>query len=348
MPLISIIIATYNSQRRIAGAIESILSSGFTDYELIIVNDGSDDKTEEIVQSFITPGGKIKLITQENSGPGGARNRGVKAAAGEYVLIIDDDDELSQNALSFYAEAAQGKPDIIISGYYMKRARAKTLFSSERLSLYTHRSFLAIIPDIISAHLGYITWNKLYKKSIIDEFDIKFTDYRSCEDRLFNLAFYKRVNKAEIIPDPLYVYHQHADGGLNNKFLENRKQSLDEFYRSVASLYDSPPGAYAEDIFAQAYIKGIYACIISTFGDGCDKSRRQKREYIKDAISGENVIHALKKARPSAGMLLPVLCLKSRSAALCTLCARLINFADAHVHSLFMKLKHNKQEIKNG
>ncbi len=342
MPQISIIIATYNSEKHIAGAIENVLSSEFDDFELIIVNDGSTDKTSRIVHEYTAKDSRIMLIEQQNTGPGGARNTGLAAARGEYVLMIDDDDALGEKALLQYSLAAEKNPDIVIGGYIMRQNGAETLFCTDDISGYTHSAFLSLMPDIIDAHLGYITWNKLYKKSVIDDNNIRFTDYKSCEDRLFNIEFYRCVQKFIIISNPLYVYTLHESSGLNNKFLPDRKASLDDFYNSIHALYDDGCPKRAESVFANAYIKGVYALIISTRHQSCALSKKQKRAYVKAAVCGENARAAVKSAKPGLKMLLPVLCIKSKCVLLCTLCARLISFADDNLHLLFMKLKHGK------
>lgn len=342
MPQISIIISTYNSEKYISKTVKDVLASKFCDYELIIVNDGSTDGTSKILSKLALCDERIKIIEQENTGPGGARNAGLCAAVGEYVLLLDDDDALGKKALLQYSEAAQNSPDIVIGGYIMCRDEKQTEFKTDDISGYTHAAFLALLPDIIDSHLGYIVWNKLYKKSVIDEFGIRFTDYRSCEDRLFNIEFYRRVKKFTIISNPLYIYTLHAQSGLNNKFLPDRAASLDDFYSSIRALYENGCPKHAENIFANAYIKGIYALIISTFHTSCQLSKQQKRDYIKNAVCGENAALAVKSAKPGVKMLIPTLCLKIKSVKLCTLCARLINYTDQNFHSLFMKLKHGK------
>ena len=101
-PLFSVIIPLYNKELIIEHTIRSVLSQSFTNFEVIIVNDGSTDHGMDIVYTIIDP--RIVLIEQENGGPSKARNTGVRNAKGEWVLFLDADDELFPNALSVFSE----------------------------------------------------------------------------------------------------------------------------------------------------------------------------------------------------------------------------------------------------
>lgn len=111
MTKISVILPVYNSQKFIKQAIESVLGQTFTDFELIIVNDGSTDSTLEIISDFKDK--RIRLISQQNQGPGAARNNALKVAEGDYVMFLDSDDWYSKDALeTAYHEAVRLNTDM--------------------------------------------------------------------------------------------------------------------------------------------------------------------------------------------------------------------------------------------
>lgn len=343
MPKISIIMAAFNSADYIANAIDSILSQDFSNFELIVINDGSTDNTKLIIENYKAIDDRIILINQENNGPGAARNAGIKKAGGEYLLIIDSDDKLNKSALSEFNNATLQEPDLVACGYYMQEDNGSPkLFTLDSFSTYTHSSFLNLLPSIINAHLGYITWNKLYKKSIIDKYNIEFTEFKSCEDRLFNISYYRYVNKFCFTDKPLYTYFVRGDSGLNTKFLPDRADSLDEFYKSILTLYENKIDDTAIAVYSNAYIKGIYATILSTFHESCSLTKKEKKQYIKSLICRHNVKTATKSGKKNISMFIPIICLKTRSVNLNIFCAKLIKFADTKMHSLFMKLKHRK------
>lgn len=110
-PLISVIIPAYNYAHMLPRALESVLSQLADDIEIIVVNDGSTDNTEQILLDFFTKNPAIKVYHQENSGAAAARNHGIRMSAGKYVLLLDADDALTDNALSLLREAIVLYPD---------------------------------------------------------------------------------------------------------------------------------------------------------------------------------------------------------------------------------------------
>ena len=120
MTRFSVIIAAYNSANYIGQTIDSVLSQTFTDYELIVVDDGSTDQTQHILQSY---GTRIKTMYQMNQGPRVAYNTGVSSANGEYIAFLDHDDLFLPNALETYYKIIRAfdSPPLIIG--CMKRFR---------------------------------------------------------------------------------------------------------------------------------------------------------------------------------------------------------------------------------
>lgn len=116
--LFSIIVPMYNVEQYAKQCIESVLHQTFTDYELIIVNDGSTDHTASIVNEYVGADKRVRVIHKENGGLVSARKAGSRVAGGEYVVALDGDDWLEPGYLSDLAAAAEdGNPDVVISGY---------------------------------------------------------------------------------------------------------------------------------------------------------------------------------------------------------------------------------------
>lgn len=118
--LFSIIIPTYNYANFLKHALQSAFEQHYKDFEVIVVDDGSTDNTLEVCQAFKNHYGKqINVIQQANAGPGAARNRGIDAAKGEFLLFLDADDELDRDALSYYRKAISDnrQAECIIAGH---------------------------------------------------------------------------------------------------------------------------------------------------------------------------------------------------------------------------------------
>lgn len=125
--MISVIIPLYNKETIIEKSLNSVLKQDYDDFEIIIVNDGSTDKSAEIVQSIKDP--CIRLIEQENGGPSKARNTGVKHAKGEWIVFLDADDELLPGALKHYSALIEKNKDcdFIASSFYNFNGKEKRL-----------------------------------------------------------------------------------------------------------------------------------------------------------------------------------------------------------------------------
>ena len=117
-PLVSVIMPAYNAEKYIDEAIDSVISQTFANWELIIVNDGSTDDTQKIVEAYVSSDTRIKLINQENKRLGAARNEGIKNANGEWVAFLDADDLWINTKLEKQLAAAAEQPDagVIFTG----------------------------------------------------------------------------------------------------------------------------------------------------------------------------------------------------------------------------------------
>lgn len=117
MPRISVIMPTYNRARFLGDAIRSVLAQTLTDFEVIVVDDGSTDNTSEIVRAFADP--RVKYLRQDNQGPAGARNNGIRASTGEYVSFLDSDDTFLPRKLEIQARALDLEYDLgLVAGGY--------------------------------------------------------------------------------------------------------------------------------------------------------------------------------------------------------------------------------------
>lgn len=174
-PQISVIIPLYNKEAIIERSLRSVLSQNYQDFDVVIVNDGSTDRSMEIVRSIQDP--RIVLIEQENGGPSKARNTGVKYAKGEWVIFLDADDELLPNALSHLYALTRVHPEAnIIDGSFIVKSRdteQKKTFS-DRIIKNNYKSFFyrETLPS---------TGHTLFKSDLLKSFPYN-TSIRRYED----------------------------------------------------------------------------------------------------------------------------------------------------------------------
>ncbi len=169
-PEVSLIIPAYNAQDYIARSIDSALASNFDDLEIIIVDDGSTDKTYEILEWYAQNYPNVRIAKKENSGAHDARNYGIKMAQGKYIQFMDSDDVIRPNMINrLYDEIKKNKCEIAVGNYYL---RADVYYLQGADVKFKENCPLDIdeyLDKMPSSTVGFVIWYKLYDASVIKE-----------------------------------------------------------------------------------------------------------------------------------------------------------------------------------
>lgn len=223
---ISIILPVYNEEKYIKEAIQSVLAQSLSDFELIIVDDGSTDSTLEIINSFNDK--RIRLITQSNQGPGASRNRALEIASGDYVMFLDGDDYYCSDALkTAYDEITSKNTDISIFQiikYDGKEYSQNTWFNLDNFpeefenTVFNPHECGDFLFDIsVSAA------QKIFRREFLFEINAKFPEGIYFEDMPFFFYTFLKAQRVSIIKRHLYVRRKH-DGSItesvDSKFLD--------------------------------------------------------------------------------------------------------------------------------
>lgn len=246
--LVSIIIPVYNKQDFLDECIKSVSTQDYDELEIIIVNDGSTDKSEEIIEKWIIHDSRIKYINQSNKGVATARNRGISIAKGDYIFLLDADDLLEENAISKLLKyTKKTKADIVIGNYYERHGETLIKKSNYRKKLISNSELLKIDTKldmfIINDRPMAMAGNKLYRLDFIRKNKIKFIDNVIAEDRLFNLICYIHNPVIQIAPEYTYIYNVYEDSRSRTVNSNYTNESISLFlyfysYLKRASLLD--------------------------------------------------------------------------------------------------------------
>lgn len=206
---VSIIIPVYNRESTIERCLDSILTQTYKNLEVLIINDGSTDRSGEIINAYALKDSRILAITKENSGVSDSRNFGLKAAHGDYIQFADSDDWLPERATELLVEALEkNRSDMVIADYC--RVRGRQLYQSgaiENAGTLTRAEFAQVMMEKASDFYYGVVWNKLYRRKIIKKYKLQFSEeLQWCEDFLFNLEYLKYTAKVEVIKEPVYYY----------------------------------------------------------------------------------------------------------------------------------------------
>ena len=209
---ISIIIPVYNVEQYIDKCVQSILKQDYTNWELILVNDGSRDNSGVICESYSNQFKNIHTIHKLNGGPSAARNIALEVVTGEYIMFVDSDDWIEYNTLTSIIDYSKqyGYPDILFWGYNkitnnsLQKCIPESLYSDD--SITDIDCILSYLFTHVNAYFGFSV-NKLFKTSIIKTNKISFKeDIMIKEDELFTLEYCNYIKSIAVIPLALYNY----------------------------------------------------------------------------------------------------------------------------------------------
>ena len=188
-PKVSVIVPVYNSEKYIKRCIESILNQSFSEFELILINDGSKDNSQKILEEYKKKyEDKIELVNQTNIGVAKTRNKAIKLAKGQYIMFIDNDDYIDKDYIEKHMQKIEEtNADLVMSGYRRINIDKKVLFKQKLLNTDWSK-YIILAP-----------WAKVYNKEFLLKNNIEFLDYGIGEDVYYNLVAFSKNPRIEII-----------------------------------------------------------------------------------------------------------------------------------------------------
>ncbi|MEY2192745.1 glycosyltransferase [Neobacillus sp. BF23-41] len=207
-PVISIIVPVYNVEKYLSKCLNSILNQSFSEFELILVNDGSLDNCGEICEEYSKFDERIKVIHKKNGGLSSARNTGINIALGKYIVFIDPDDQICEDYFTkLYSIAEQNQCDAVISGYKTVPTN-KVIYPNFKLNtVLTGKELILSSPNIHSNNDLCFVWRNIYKLKLIKEKNIRFNEQVFIgEDVIFNLEYFLESKRVYVMPESLYLY----------------------------------------------------------------------------------------------------------------------------------------------
>ena len=234
MPKVSVIVPIYNVEKYLNRCIDSILNQTFTDFELILVDDGSPDRSGKICDEYAEKDDRVKVIHKQNGGVSAARNTGIDEAVGEYIMFVDSDDYIDSMMLQvMFSEKSE---DVILSGLKyvdmdgnLIKEYKENEFSAIGQNLFIEEYYI----DMNKKCILNGPYNKLFKRSIIKENNIKFNESISiCEDGLFVVNFLQHCKTFSNINEAYYNYVQYAQGSLMSKYNANAFNACELLYNA--------------------------------------------------------------------------------------------------------------------
>ena len=234
MPLISIIIPVYNVEKYLSRCLDSILSQTFTNFEVVLVDDGSTDSSGDICDEYERCDNRIKVHHKKNGGVSSARNMGLDNAVGEWITFVDADDWIDKNMYyKIYNKAISSQADIVLCDFYEYYSLDYKLLKKTISENATKDN---ILREIILSFTAL--WNMLVHRTLYDTYKLRIPEHIiNCEDfwlvtRLFYYA--KKISSLHI---PLYYYNRENVNSILNNLNDERRNSEYLSYIDTISFF---------------------------------------------------------------------------------------------------------------
>lgn len=224
-PLVSVVMPIYNADNYLEESLYSVLEQSYKNLQIICVDDGSTDKSSEILDKFKNQDSRISIIHKNNEGAGVARNVGMSKAEGKYIYFFDADDYLKKNAIKVLVKTAEkNSADIVLFGYYKfnDKKKIKIDYSPKTLRVPLNK---AITPKSISDRLYQadhgMPWNKFYKLDFVRETKVLFQDLKNTNDEYFSRITTIKAKHIVFINKTFVGYRVGNKGSLQGSISQN-------------------------------------------------------------------------------------------------------------------------------
>jgi glycosyltransferase involved in cell wall biosynthesis len=287
--ILSVVIPIYNVERYLPRCIESVLNQKIVNLEVILINDGSLDKSGEICNKYAELDSRVKVIHKQNGGLSSARNTGIENSKGKYIAFVDSDDYLSKDSLHILINEAEKYNLDIICGNYMYTNEKKSTPTKERLIDKVSTGEDYICKNIVNKTMSMAAPFNIYKKDLIINNSIYFKEGILHEDELWTPQVFLKANKVKAIDTYFYMYYiregsitQSSNKTKNAIDLVNSCFELDNIYEKVenkqnkAILYDNLLMLYLSAVFMGNLIETPYAKKSFVLGKALGKRNKIK------------------------------------------------------------------------
>ncbi|MDO4680724.1 MAG: glycosyltransferase family 2 protein [Aerococcus sp.] len=241
---ISVIVPVYNVGKLVLRSIEGIESQDFSDFEVILVNDGSTDDSRRWCEQLVNEYENITLITQLNQGSGAARNTGLDHAKGEYIYFFDPDDYLTGEFFQSVVKQIEDQPDVVVYGYWDEVFHGEKMIKRVPTELspeetFDQTSFRKAFNRLFHRGGMYTLWNKVYRRKFLEDHEIRFTTAPMGQDVRFNYLVYRALDSIRFVPEKYYHYVVSRSTSSTNRYRDNRLTLQLEEWEQLKQLMET-------------------------------------------------------------------------------------------------------------
>jgi glycosyltransferase involved in cell wall biosynthesis len=317
--LVSIIVPVYNVEPYLEKCLDSILNQSYGCFEIILINDGSTDKSGIICEKYAGSIGDIKLIHQENMGISKARNEGLSLARGSYIQFVDSDDFIEKKMTESLVNHMRDDADLVMCGYNRIRL-VENKYVTENRCCTVKKKYININSenyewyfDLYEKKYLYPVWNKLYKASIVKTKNLSFEEkVKREEDILFNLRYINYCRRLCLVDRALYNYIKYNPNAITKTFHRD-KHEVEKLKYDYKKQFFFKRNAYVGDIKKRVelqYASGLIKSLDFFFDERSDNTFKKQyymaKKIIRNRILQDNLglIKKSKRWKLSIGLMI--------------------------------------------
>lgn len=267
-PTVSIIIPVYNAEKYLARCVDSVLGQEYTDFELLLIDDGSRDGSGAMCDAYAAADSRVRVFHKENAGVSAARNQALSEARGSYIQFLDSDDWMTPDSTKLLMRAAEeGDCDLVIADFYrVVGERVSRKGDIEEEGVMSQEAFAAHMMENPADFYYGVLWNKLYRRSIIEAHGLRMNAEISwCEDFMFNLEYIRFAERIQALRAPIYYYVKRKGS------LVSQGTSLAKTIQMKLSVFEYYHNFYKHVLDEEEYEKNrlqVYRFLVDAAGDG--------------------------------------------------------------------------------
>ena len=295
---VSIIVPVYNAEKTLKKSIDSVFDQTCPDFELILVDDGSVDSSGKMCDEYSEKDDRIKVLHLDNSGVSHARNEGIKAATGKYIMFLDADDEIESNLLQDnYRIIEENDPDVVIFGFrYILSDRVlnndidqKGIFLGDDKEFFTER-----LESVVEKEMMNAPWNKIIRRELILNNNLCFDErFSILEDALFSVSVCSVAKNICVNNGIYHNYYIWDKGSLRTKWSDNRFEAIKELYNAeIKYCRKYKDNTSQKRCFDRSFCNAVFS-YMQLISVNKDLSNSQKKAYLTEVCSDETVRETL-------------------------------------------------------
>lgn len=301
--MVSIIIPIYNVKQYIDRGLRSVFSQTYQNFEIILSDDGSTDGSYEECLRWANTDSRVRVVRHENGGAGVARNYGLELAMGEFVYFFDIDDEINKCLLQYCVHKMnEVECDFICFGYENVETTytSKTIVTFPETIIHSNDELKSLFVEQFVLKVNGFPWNKFFRKSFLDKYQLQFESQRIQQDEVFNLKCYQHLERAYLSPEVMYTYYIYERGNTRSRFIPDRfeiYQSVRSHFEDIKSFWHLHDSRF-DNYLKKRFYSSVLQCLLFNLNHpNCIWSKNEKKAEIKRIMSDELTQEAFRYAR---------------------------------------------------